>query len=488
MSLKSILATGALITAGLAHAQLPPDLSLQPVVTSGLGSAVGLRHAGDGSGRLFIFEQGGQVRILADGSLQPTPFLTINAGTPGGFTSSGESGLLGLAFHPQFASNGRLYINYTDGNNDTRIVEYRVSAGNANAVDTSTRRELLRIAQPAWNHNGGNVLFGPDGYLYIGMGDGGGNGGNGQGHSQNPANLLGEMLRIDVDVATASHPHACGATGSQSYGIPADNPFAAGGGCAEIVYVGLRNPWRWSFDRATGDLLLADVGQNAREEVNFVAFAELNQIKNFGWKCFEGSATYTACTGGMAWPHTLPILEYPHSGTPHCSITGGYVYRGPITGLQGTYIYGDYCSRQIWFATEDGGNWTANTWGGPAPGNIRSFGEDEDGNIYVIRAGGVAVSMFHSSQVGPVSFTVTPVAGSGGSRDPDTPPQVDDGDTVAFDVLPDAGYLIDEVTGCGGSLDGTVYTTAAVTEDCQVNASFVDDPDVIFRNGFQAAD
>lgn len=491
MSSKSALAAAALTLAslaapGLAGAQLPPDLSLQPVVTSGLSQPLALRHAGDGSNRLFVVEQGGRIMIVADGALLPAPFLTISSATPGGFVSSGESGLLGLAFHPQYAANGRLYINYTDGAGDTRIVEYTVSAGNPDLVDTGSRRELMRIAQPAWNHNGGNLLFGPDGYLYIGMGDGGGSGGAGQGLSQDPASLLGKMLRIDVDVTSASHPHACGNAGTQTYGIPADNPFAGGGGCAETVYVGLRNPWRWSFDRASGDLFIADVGQNSREEVNFVAAAALNQLHNFGWKCFEGTAPYSSCPGGMAWPHTPPILEYSQSGTSHCSITGGYRYRGPVTGLQGVYVYGDYCSRQIWFATEDGGHWTASTWGAPAPGNIRSFGEDEQGNLYVLRAGGVAVSMFHSSQTGPVFFTVTPVAGSGGQLDPDTPQQVEEGDTVVFQVLPDPGYLIDTVSGCGGSLDGNSYSTAPVLEDCQVSASFTADPDLIFRNGFES--
>ena len=265
------------------------------------------------------------------------------------------------------------------------------------------------------------------------------------------------MLRIDVDVI-GSHPHACGNTGTRTY-IPANNPFAGGGGCETVRACAILS---WSFDRASGDLFIADVGQNSREEVNFVAAAALNQLHNFGWKCFEGTAPYSSCPGGMAWPHTPPILEYSQSGTSHCSITGGYRYRGPVTGLQGVYVYGDYCSRQIWFATEDGGHWTASTWGAPAPGNIRSFGEDEQGNLYVLRAGGVAVSMFHSSQTGPVFFTVTPVAGSGGQLDPDIPQQVEEGDTVVFQVLPDPGYLIDTVSGCGGSLDGNSYSTAPV--------------------------
>lgn len=491
--LKFLAATSGLASAAAMAQTIPDDLELVPVITSGsVSQPVAVRHAGDGSGRLFIVEQGGTIRILRDGVVQSTPFLTINASTPGGFTSGGERGLLGLAFHPQFASNGRLYINYTASGGHTKIVEYQVSTSNPDLVDTGTRRELLHVNQPSSNHNGGNLLFGPDGYLYIGMGDGGG--ANDQwgtyGNGQNLNTLLGKMLRIDVDVQSSHHAKACGGSGGNiAYGIPADNPFAStpDSYCAEIVYYGLRNPWRWSFDRQTGDLLIGDVGQNVREEVDFVPFASLNQVRNFGWRCFEASAsTGLACPGTLAFPHTPPILEYMHTGG-HCSITGGYRYRGPIKGLRGAYIYADYCSRRIWFATESGGTWNSQMWSAVASGSITSFGEDEEGNVYVVRHGGNLMERFHSASSMPGTFVVMPVAGPGGRLDPDMPQEVEKGDTVTFDVIPDEGYVIGTVEGCGGVLAGNGFTTAPVTADCTVTATFEVDPDIIFRDGFESA-
>lgn len=488
----------AVITVAMAVpvlAQPPADLSLQPVITSGSVSApVAVRHAGDGSGRLFVVEQNsGNIKIIQNGVVATTPFITINSSVPGGFTSGGERGLLGLAFHPQYASNGKLYVNYTASGGHTKIVEYRVSASDPDVVDTTTRRELLHIAQPASNHNGGNLLFGPDGYLYIGMGDGGsGNDPFGtHGNGQNLGVLLGKMLRIDVDVQSSTHAKACGgSSGNIAYGIPADNPFAATADsyCAEIVYYGLRNPWRWSFDRSTGDLFIGDVGQGAREEVDFVAAGALNQIVNFGWRCFEGTqSTGLSCPDPLVYPHRPPILQYNNSGTSNCAITGGYRYRGPIPGLDGVLVYADYCSRRIWFATESGGTWTAQEWGSPQSGSITSFGEDEEGNLYVVRQGGTAITVFHSDTAGPTTYTVTPDAGAGGSIDPDVPQTVDAGDTVTFDILPDPGYVIDSVTGCGGGMvNATVYETGPINADCDVLATFQVDPDVIFQNGFEA--
>jgi glucose/arabinose dehydrogenase len=467
-----------------AAAQIPADLSLQPVITSGsVSGATGLRHAGDGSGRLFVLEQLGNLKIIRDGAVLSPPFLTLNASTPGGFTGSGESGLLGVAFHPQFVSNRKFYVNYTDGNGDTRIVEYQASSSNPDVADLTTRRQLMLITQPAWNHNGGNLLFGPDGYLYIGMGDGGGSGGSGAGLSQNLTTLLGKMLRIDVD-GSAANAHACGGTGTLPYAIPADNPFAGGGGCAEIAYIGLRNPWRWSFDRVTGDLFIGDVGQNALEEVDFVAADQLNQVHNFGWKCFEGSNSYSGCGASMAYPHVLPIMQYPRS--QGYSITGGYVYRGPIKGLRGTYIFGDYGSRKIFFANKNGSTWSFSEWGSAQSGGITSFGEDEEGNVYVVRSGGTSITRFTSSIVGPVFHTVTPtVIGDGGSLDPAVAQEVEEGDTVSFEVLADPHYVIDEVSGCDGTLSGTTFTTAPVEGDCEVIAVFMPDPDLIFYDGFE---
>ncbi len=479
-SARLLSAALALTIAGLAQAQPPADLSLQPVITSGsVSSPVALRNAGDGSGRLFVVEQGGNIRILLDGVVNPTAFITINSSTPGGFTSGGERGLLGLAFHPEFVSNRKFYLNYTASGGHTKIVEYQASTANPNVADLATRRELMTINQPASNHNGGDLAFGPDGLLYIPTGDGGGSGGSGQGFSQDLSTLLGKTLRIDVDT-TGPNAHACGGTGVLPYGIPSDNPFAAGGGCSEIVHTGLRNPWRFSFDSETGDMFIADVGQVTLEEVSFVASSQLNQVHNFGWKCFEGSLVYTSCPGGMAYPHRLPIIEYGRSlGS---TISGGYVYRGPITGLRGLYVYADFGSRRIWFASRAANDvWTSTQWGTPQSGSISGFGEDEQGNLYVLRFGSPAVSVFHSAEVGePDTFTVTPVAGAGGSIAPDTPQKVEEGDTISFEVSANSGFLIDTVTGCGGTLVGDTYTTGPITADCTVTASFEEEPAVTY--------
>ncbi len=491
-TLHSFAAAVVLALSGNVWADPPADLALTPVITSGsVSGATGLRHAGDGSGRLFVLEQGGNLKIIQNGAVLAPTFLTLNASTPGGFTGGGESGLLGVAFHPQFASNRKFYVNYTDGNGDTRIVEYQASASNPNVTDLATRRQLMLIPQPAWNHNGGNLLFGPDGYLYIGMGDGGGSGGSGAGLSQNLNTLLGKMLRIDVD-GSAANANACGGTGTLPYAIPADNPFASGGGCAEIAFIGLRNPWRWSFDRLTGDLFIGDVGQSTLEEVDFVAANELNQIHNFGWKCFEASNVYPSvsnpnCPGGvMAYPHVLPIMQYPRA--QGFSITGGYVYRGPINGLRGTYIFADYGSRKIFFANRNGATWSFSEWGSVQSGGITSFGEDEEGNVYVVRAGGVAITKFTSADVGPTVYTVTPVVvGGGGELDPSVPQEVEEGETVSFEVVPDPLHVLDEVSGCDGSLAGTTYTTGPIQDDCEVMAIFMADPDVIFHDGFEGS-
>ncbi len=469
MQFRSLAPCALLFTVLPLAAQIPADLHLEDVITSGLSSPVALRHSGDGSGRLFLVERTGQIKIFADGSLNATSFLSIAHLIS---ASPNERGLLGLAFHPQFASNRKFYVNYTDTSGNTRIVEYLASLANPDVADTSSARILLTINQPDWNHNGGNLLFGPDGYLYIGMGDGGGSGGSGQGHSLNLGNLLGKMLRIDVDVQSSTHAGACGAVaGTLSYGIPADNPFAAGGGCAEIVHIGLRNPWRWSFDRSTGDLFIADVGQSTREEVNFAAVTELNQVVNYGWKCFEGTLTYASCPGGMAYPHRLPFYDYPRSGG-NCSVTGGYRYRGPITGLNGVYIFTDYCNSQIRFASHDGSSWSVSNWGANQGFGVASFGEDEAGNVYTVNISNGVVKRFASNEVGPVFYTVTPNAGSGGSIDPDTPQEVESGDTTDFEILPDPGFVIDSVVGCAGSLDGSTYTTGEIIGDCDVTASF----------------
>ncbi len=379
--------------AGPIGAVPPDDLVLVPLI-SGLNSPVAVRHAGDGSGRLFIVEQGGVIRIWDGLAMVPTPFLNITSAV----LSGGERGLLGLAFHPDYVNNGFFYVNYTfdvdptSGVDDrTRVARYSVSAGNPDVADTA-ETVILEIDQDFSNHNGGDIHFGPDGYLYIGMGDGG-SGGDPNNRAQDRTKLLGKMLRIDVDGASQKSRgviEKCGLV--QNYDIPLDNPFVGdGNACDEIWAYGLRNPWRFSFDRATGALFIGDVGQNMWEEIDFQP-ASSTGGENYGWRCYEGTHEYN--TTGCSGPFVDPIIEYSHSGG-RCSVTGGYAYRGHgISGFDGTYIYGEYCTGEIWFATP-GGGWSSVLWSNTDLG-ISTFGEDEDGEIYVADLFGGTVSRFES--------------------------------------------------------------------------------------------
>lgn len=332
-------------------------------VAGGLASPSGIVAPGDGSGRLFILEQPGRIRIVDDGSLLDAPFLDIVDRV----TSEGnEQGLLGLAFHPRYAENGRFLINYTDRNGDTVISAWTVSQ-DPNRADAGSESVVLSVDQPAGNHNGGHLVFGPDGYLYVGLGDGGG-GGDTYGNGQNGQTLLGAMLRLDVD-------------GAQPYAIPQDNPFVDDPAVRDEIWaIGLRNPWRYSFDRLTGDLYIADVGQNAYEEVNFQPAGGGGE--NYGWPimeglhCFRGEGCETA---GLV----MPIWEYDHSAG--CSITGGHVYRGSrYPMLQGIYLVGDYCSGTIWgLAPGEDGSWQSAVLE-QTNARLTSFGEDEAGELYLV--------------------------------------------------------------------------------------------------------
>jgi glucose/arabinose dehydrogenase len=333
-------------------------IRLEPVL-QGLSSPVLVTHAGDGSNRLFVVEQTGRILVRASGATTTTVFLDIAARIVAG----GERGLLGLAFHPQFAANSRFFVNYTrieDG--ATVIAEYR--AGADAAATFASEAILLTIPQPFTNHNGGMVAFGPDGYLYIGMGDGGS--GNDPGNrAQNIDDLLGKMLRIDVD-----HP-----ANGLPYSSPAGNPFVgAQSGRQEIYAIGLRNPYRFSFDRGTGRLYVGDVGQSAQEEVDIMTAGG-----NYGWRVYEGNS----CTGldsTLCTPanYIAPILQYGHTGG-RCSIIGGYVYRGRKRTVDpGTYLYGDFCSGEIFAFAGGVTSVLLDT-----SLNISSFGEDESGELYV---------------------------------------------------------------------------------------------------------
>lgn len=344
-----------------ALAQQPPsqDIALAPLVTQGLIQPVFIGHAGDRSHRLFIVEQPGRIRILRNGTLQASAFLDIADRVNFG----GEMGLLGLAFHPRFAKNGRFFVNYTrkpDG--ATIVAEYRVSQNPDHALHNE--KTLMVIPQPYSNHNGGMLAFGPDGHLYIATGDGGAGGDPGN-RGQSPNTLLGKMLRIDVDQG-------------DPYGIPPDNPFAGQHSGREIFALGFRNPWRFSFDRQTGQLWAADVGQNQWEEIDVVEAGN-----NYGWRVMEGTHCFQPSRGCVPAGLTPPVAEYRNQ-PPSCAVTGGYVYRGKRVGfLQGTYVFGDYCSGRV-MGLIDGHPHVLLASGV----RISSFGEDEDGELYVVDHGG----------------------------------------------------------------------------------------------------
>ena len=328
--------------------------------------------APDGDPRLFLVEKGGTIRIVKEGALLPNPFLDIS----GQISTGGEQGLLGLAFHPQYASNGRFVVHYTDAAGDTRVSGFRVS-GDPDVADAASEVSILDADQPFENHNGGQVLFGPDGYLYIMLGDGG-SGGDPGGRGQSLADLLGSILRIDP-------------LDGGDYAVPADNPFIGTAGARpEIWSYGLRNPWRVAFDPSTDDLYIADVGQGLWEEVSVSTSADgAGRGLNFGWNVMEGPDCFqdSSCDqDGLK----LPVLSYDHGDG--CSITGGFVYRGAaIPALQGHYFYSDFC--QGWvrsFRFENGSAVDQFQWPTLAPGgNVPSFGRDAAGELYVMSSGGV---------------------------------------------------------------------------------------------------
>ena len=367
----------------------PSSLTLTPVA-SGLTHPTDIAHAGDGSGRIFVLEQPGRIRIVKGGVLQPTPFLDITARVN---STGGEQGLLGIAFPPNYASKKYFYVNYTNktGAGNTVIARYRLTA-NPDVADPNSEELVLEITQPFVNHNGGQLHFGPDGYLYIGMGDGG-SGGDPQNNAQTPSVLLGKMLRIDTEPTQSPSLPSLGPflsylplilrpSGAFTYTIPATNPYTQTTGYrGEVWALGLRNPWRFSFDRATGDLYIADVGQGAWEEISFQSAASPGG-ENYGWRILEAAHCYNPSSGCVPPSrYAAPVAEYDHS--VGCSIAGGYVYRGPgNAAMQGIYLYGDYCSGRIWGLQRDAGTWqtrelTHTTF------FISTFGEDQSGNLYV---------------------------------------------------------------------------------------------------------
>lgn len=389
--------------AGSAGAQLPADLALQAVVSSGLTNPTAIASPRDGSGRLFILEREGRIRVLsANGTLLATPFYTRTVNT-----GDVEQGLLGIAFDPAFSSNGTLYIVYGGSAAEQRglILRRLVATNPAANVFSGSENQVLRIPALSYNHNAGDIHFGADGYLYWSVGVGGGEPAE-HGHAQTLDNLLGKILRLDVRTATGSASSGmCGAAAGQpaQYAIPSGNPFTAAGQCAEIWLYGLRNPWRFSFDRANGDLWIGDVGVNREEIDRYVAGGN----RNFGYPRCQASQYYPP-TGSNTCPSdtgtAAPVFEYPGGQNLRCAITGGYRYRGPIVGLRGTYVFGDSCSSEILFGTQgSGGAWTYAPFpSGIAPGygTVAAFGEDESGQLYVVDHQNGRIYRFHSDEEG----------------------------------------------------------------------------------------
>ena len=340
------------------------------LLADGFQKPIYITHAGDSTGRLFVVEQSGIIRIVTGGHVLDKPFLDLSDKIT---RRSSEQGLLGLAFDPDYSNNGQFFVHYSDNNGDTVVMRLFVSS-DANRANNQSGSKVLEQSQPYRNHNGGQIAFGPDGHLYVGLGDGG-LAGDPHKNGQNLATWLGSILRVSIESPVG-------------YSVPSDNPFVENkDALSEIWAYGLRNPWRFSFDRITGDLYIADVGQNDWEEINFQPADSLGG-ENYGWSNMEGNHCYRlGCESGI---FSAPIAEYRHSnGT--CSVTGGYVYRGEaLLHMRGSYVYGDFCSGTIWTISRTmSGDWDEALII-ESELQISSFGEDEFGEVYVVDyAGGI---------------------------------------------------------------------------------------------------
>ena len=391
---KSIFTTGVLALCLSLFAQ--PDFSLENIAGS-FNRLVDITNCGDD--RLFVVERNGTIRIIQpDGSVLPTPFLNIDPIVDSG---QSEQGLLGLAFHPDYLNNGYFYVYYIDNQEDTQLSRFSVSAADPNVADPNSEFKILDTPQPFWNHNGGCIKFGPDGYLYISLGDGG-SGGDPQNNGQKRSTFLGKMLRIDVDTG-------------DPYAIPADNPFADDDFTLDEIWsLGLRNVWRFSFDQVTGDMWMGDVGQDDWEEVSFQP-ASSSGGENYGWRCYEGDHTFNTNGCPAMSEMTFPVYEYSNSFSQGCSVTGGCVYRGcEMPGLYGHYIFADYCSGKFWSITPD----TASTNGWKTVelanlnnNNFSAFGENSAGELFAVGHGnGVVYKIISSS--GMLTATDETIAGA----------------------------------------------------------------------------
>ena len=403
-----------------------PTIELEQVV-SGLTQPTTVTNAGDGSGRIFIVQETGEILILINGSVLPTPFLDISDLV----SQDPERGLLGLAFHPDYAENGFFYVDYTDHvDGKTVVARYQVSAGDPNVADPDSAQIVLTQEQPGGDHNGGQLAFGPDGNLYISIGDGGCCGDPFQ-TGQDLETWLGKILRVDINGDDfPGDPN-------RNYAVPPDNPFVGGPGLDEIWAYGLRNPWRCSFDRTTGDFFIADVGQDTWEEVNFQP-ASSTGGENYGWSVLEGMHCFDddppgSCDDFLNGDSTLPILEYHHA--PECSVTGGYRYRGQsYLDLEGIYFYADFCTGRIWGATQQGNG----TWESQellvAGFLISTFGEDETGELYVVEYNDDQSVLYRI--VGTQGPTPTPTSSPTATPTPSSTPTATPSPTATATVTP----------------------------------------------------
>ncbi|MEN8886579.1 MAG: PQQ-dependent sugar dehydrogenase [Winogradskyella sp.] len=355
------------------------DLTLDLFV-SNLDRPVNIKHAGDD--KLYVAEQDGRIKVInADGTVESTLFLDIDDRV---INSGNERGLLGLAFHPDYATNGFFFVNYSNNSGNTVIARFSRSTTNPLVADPNSELIILSYTQPFSNHNGGELAFGSDGYLYISSGDGG-SGGDPQDNSQNLSNLLGKLLRIDVNNSSEAAPYA----------IPTDNPFVSNAAAQDEIWsYGLRNPWKFSFDRDTNDLWIGDVGQNAREEINLTPATDTGGL-NYGWRCYEGNITFNTTNCPPASNLTFPVAEYAHTGG-RCSITGGYIYRGTnYPNLQGAYFFADICTQEIGYLQLDNGIWTSTFEN--FSGTWVAFGEAVDGELLVASLSGAIYKIVDSA-------------------------------------------------------------------------------------------
>lgn len=385
--LLAILIIAGSLSAGSSKAQ--PVLSLTPVITSALDQPIQFVNAGDGSNRVFIVQKGGGIRVYDASFNFLSTFLTVT-----GITSNGERGLLSMAFHPDYASNGFFFVYYTNANGDLEIARYHVSS-DPTMADASSKQVVLTIPHPTnSNHNGGELHFGADGFLYLSTGDGGGSGDQ-PNNAQNNNVLLGKLLRLNVNTfATAPF-----------YTVPAGNPFNN-----EIFDLGLRNPFRWSFDRTTNDIWIGDVGQNSFEEINFKPAADAPGA-NFGWRCYEANTAYNTAGCLAASNYVFPVYNYP-TQNPSAAVTGGIVYRGTaFPSLQGYYVAADFYSGTFYLVARNGSNFTTTTQVIPTTG-IADFGETENGEAYVVSLTGGAVYRLESSSGGPLPVTLRAFSGA----------------------------------------------------------------------------